>query len=232
MAKRFIPITLLLTLLLLAGCATAATPSPEPSPTHPPPPTESPTILQQGALISEVLPGVVGTNNNLEFIELYNAGTEALDLKGWSLWYRLDDKQEEQQIYAWDSPRDMPGHGHFLLVRSGQDVGNLGDAEFDLSLFEKRGGLALRDADGEPVDTLVWGAGPSDYVTGSPAEAPAARARAWRGCQGAPPATAPAPGMMLLTLPSTQCRVPRTVGIPSAPCRSASDHRPGSARKH
>ncbi len=175
MANRYVPIALLVTLLLLAGCATEATPSPEP-PTDPPPPTESPAVLQQGALISEVLPGVPGTNNNLEFIELYNAGTEALDLKGWSLWYRLDDKQDEQQVYAWDSPTDIPGHGHFLIVRSGQDVGNLGDAEFALPLFEKRGGLALRDAGGDTVDTLVWGAGPSDYVTGSPVEAPEAGA--------------------------------------------------------
>ncbi|MFQ6102543.1 MAG: lamin tail domain-containing protein, partial [Anaerolineae bacterium] len=121
--------------------------------------------------ISELLPGVPG-NNNLEFIELYNAAAEAVDLNGWSLWYRLDNKQEAKLVYAWESRTDIPAYGHYLLARAGREIGNVGDAEYDVPLFEKRGGLALRDATGETVDTLVWGNGPADFIAGSPAPAP------------------------------------------------------------
>ena len=153
---------LLILVLTLASCGAEPTPTAPPAPTvAPQPPTSVPTSLpavtappeasaipdtaQEGILISEVLPGVHGVNNNLEFIELYNAGTEALDLNGWSLWYRLDDNKDEQLVYAWESRADIPGHGHFLLVRAGQDVGNIGDAGYEQSLFEMKGGLALRD---------------------------------------------------------------------------------------
>ena len=66
-----------------------------PSPTTPTQPasTSTPTGSSEGVLISELLPGIPG-NNNHEFIELYNVGTEPVDLSGWSLWYQLDDNQE------------------------------------------------------------------------------------------------------------------------------------------
>ena len=73
-------------------------------------------------VISEFIPGVPG-DNNYEFIELYNAGTEAVDLRGWSLWYRMADNQEEKRVFFWTTRTDVPGYGHYLLVRAGQDVG-------------------------------------------------------------------------------------------------------------
>ena len=97
-------------------------------------------MVQEGILISEVLPGIHGVNNNLEFVELFNAGATAADLNGWSLWYRLATGREEQLVYAWDHRSDIPGHGHYLLARAGQQVGNIGDAHFSQSLFEKKGG--------------------------------------------------------------------------------------------
>ncbi len=183
-------IVLLLLILTLAGCGdeekptATQTPAPptetpveataEPSvePTSPPVPSSTPAVAQDGVLISEMLPGIAGLSNNLEFIELYNAGTEAVDLNGWSLWYQMDDNKEEQLVYAWETRADLPPHGHYLLTRAGQEVGNLADAEYDLSLFEARGGLALCDPEGQRVDSLVWGEGPSDYLAGSPAPAP------------------------------------------------------------
>jgi predicted extracellular nuclease len=126
----------------------------------------------EGLLISEVLPGIAGVNNNLEFIEIYNRGGEAVDLNGWSLWYRLADNKEEALVYAWEERADIPAAGHFLLARAGEDVGNIADAEYELALFEKKGGLALRDPSGDTMDTLVWGEGPTDFLTGLPALVP------------------------------------------------------------
>jgi predicted extracellular nuclease len=186
MSKKHIVMGMFALVLVLTGCrskaATPPSPSMTPSPTARPEPTtptdtpqpvprSTPTIAKEGILISELLPGVPG-NNNLEFIELYNAGSEAVDLDGWSLWYRMDDKQEAKLIHAWEDRTDVPSHGHYLLVRAEQDIGAIGDITYEVPLFERKGGLALRDRDGKAVDTLVWGNGPEDFASGSPALAP------------------------------------------------------------
>ena len=180
MPKKVPSIALFVLILALAGCSAGPTPTSAPPPTEPPPPTDpapspptlTPSPMPEGLLISELLPGVHGVNNNLEFIELYNAGLQAIDLAGWSLWYQLADGKDEELIHAWKERSDIPAHGHYLLVRAGQDVGNIGDVEYTTSLFENKGGLALRDADGKTVDTLVWGKGPANYLTGAPAAPP------------------------------------------------------------
>ncbi len=181
MARMRFSIALLALTLLLFGCGQQSSPTVTPeSQTAPSASSEAPTpaseeaasLVQEGVLISELLPGVSGTNNNLEFIELYNAGVQAVDLQGWSLWYRMEDNREETLVYTWSDRTDIPGHGHLLLARAGEDVGKIGDGEFDVPLFEKRGGLALRDTLGQVVDSLVWGEGPSEYRTGSPAAVP------------------------------------------------------------
>jgi len=171
-SRHRLSIGLLVIILVLAGCG-AGSPTEEPPTLVPSPvPSAEPPVVAGGLRISEVLPGIHGVDNNREFIELYNAGTEAVDLNGWSLWYRLDDKKEEALVYAWADRSDVPAHGHYLLVRTGQDVGNVGDAEYEIALFEKRGGLALRNPNGETVDALVWGEGPADYLAGTPADPP------------------------------------------------------------
>ncbi|MGD8487925.1 MAG: lamin tail domain-containing protein, partial [Anaerolineae bacterium] len=171
MPYRPVGLGLLILILVLSGCDGQATPA-EPTATAPEPDrteaVSSPEaeVPPSGIWISEVLPGIHGVDNNLEFIELYNAGRAAVDLDGWSLWYRLDDKKDEHLLYAWEGQADIPGHGHFLLVRSGKDVGAMGDAEYTSSLFELRGGLSLRDPEDQVVDTLVWGEGPATYRAG------------------------------------------------------------------
>lgn len=80
---------------LLAACDS------EPPPTVTPPPaaamatavpdpiatpasSEEPGLQTEGVFFSELLPGVPGGNSQ-EFIELYNAGSEPVDLMGWSV---------------------------------------------------------------------------------------------------------------------------------------------------
>ncbi len=124
-------------------------------------------------LISEFLPGKPG-NNNAEFVELYNTGTAFADLAGWSLWYRMDEEQAERRLYTWRQGEGVPGWGHYLLIRKGESdaVGLLPDGEFDVPLFDRRGGLVLRNARGEVMDVLGWGAAPGGYFAGTPAPAP------------------------------------------------------------
>ena len=84
--------------LLLTACdseetATATPPAtavPDPPPT--PPGNEEPALQTEGVFFSELLLGVPGGNSQ-EFIELYNAGSEPVDLMGWSIFYLLGEWQ-------------------------------------------------------------------------------------------------------------------------------------------
>lgn len=156
--------------------ATTAAPTtssvPADTPTGPTPELiTAPTTTNTGVFISELLPGVPG-GNNTEFIELYNASKQAVDLNGYTLWYLLGEGQEPTLVYEWTERADTPGHGHLLLVRSGQDFDVIPDGWYDVSLFERKGGLLLRDAEGNEVDALGWGDAPAGYVAGDAAAPP------------------------------------------------------------
>ncbi len=173
----------------LNGEPDESTPSPTAVPVEPPTavPTEAPTeeptlaptptavsqIQREGVFISELLPGVVG-NNNQELIELYNAGDTAVSLQGYTLSYLLNEGADESVVYRWNTAVDIPPFGHFLLLREGEDFDIVGDAFFDLSLFDGKGGLILRDADSQIVDKLGWGEdAPPSSIEGEPSVVPA-----------------------------------------------------------
>lgn len=142
--------------------ATAVSLSPTPAPA---------SDTDAGLVISEVLLGLPGSNQE-EFIELYNAGHDPVDLAGYTLVYRLKDDKDENVVFAWTEHAEIPGLGHWLLVREGCDFGLTADGRFDQTLSEKKGGLILRDADGGDVDLLGWGEeSPTGYFVGSPAAA-------------------------------------------------------------
>ena len=75
--------------------------------------------------ISEVLGGIQG-NNNHEFIELYNRSAFPVDLRGWTIWYRLPTGQEDLLVYRFERQTMIPPLGHYLLGRSGEDFGSAG----------------------------------------------------------------------------------------------------------
>jgi len=155
---------ILISFLVLSGCQKA--PPLEPTLTQEPTPLAPPK-----ALISEVITGDVG-NNNFEFIELYNAGDIPLSLQGYSLWYRLPTSDEDLLVYQWLNPALIPGQGHYLLVREGEDVDLMPNISFTQSLNTSGGGLLLRDAQGETVDALGWGNAPKLFTEGDPAAIP------------------------------------------------------------
>ncbi len=170
MKKRWL-IGMLMLLGLLAAC-TKPTATPSPTPAAPAAtPTASPVAAAPGKVVfSEVLTGVPG-DNTYEFIELYNAGTEPVNLQGWTLAYRMMDTKDEAQVYHWEREAVVPGYGHYLLTHPDTEVGLLSDAVYTTPLFERKGGLVLRDADGNQVDAVGWGDAPDGYYEGHPAEA-------------------------------------------------------------
>ncbi|MEM7112168.1 MAG: lamin tail domain-containing protein [Chloroflexota bacterium] len=144
---------------------TAVSENPEPEP-------ESVSETREGIFISEMLQGIAG-NNNHEFVELYNAGEEPVDLNGWSLWYQLKADENPVPLYRWEVSTWVPGLGHYLLAQADADLGILPDATFEVGLFAK-GGLILRDADNQDVDVFGWGDAPDGSFTGTPAAQPEA----------------------------------------------------------
>ena len=138
--------------------------------TSSPPPTaqlqEPPQIL-----ISEVLASGEESNDR-EFIELYNTSADTLiDLKGMTLWYQLEEGEDERILHRWTESTLVPPHGHYLLGREGQDYQVVVDARYDLPLANSRGGLLLRNPDDTPADSLAWGGDPQKYGEGSRAPA-------------------------------------------------------------
>jgi len=110
-------------------------------------------------LISEVFTGVDG-NNQADFIELYNAGTEIADLDGYSFWYQLKDGGEEILLHSWSETTLIPPLGHYLLTQTEQEFEVAGDMVINQSLVPTRGGLSLRIGD-TIEDQLAWGTGPA-----------------------------------------------------------------------
>jgi len=132
-------------------------------------PTAEPVSQVDHIVISEVLGGRKG-NNNYEFIELYNPTTAPLDLQGLSLWYQLAENQKPVRIARWTALSLIPGQGHYLLVRKGEDVGVQSDAIFDQGINLSRGAVALRNSKNELIDGLGWGPkAPPSSSEGSPA---------------------------------------------------------------
>ncbi|MEJ2412528.1 MAG: endonuclease/exonuclease/phosphatase family protein, partial [Anaerolineales bacterium] len=118
-------------------------------------------------LIAEIYAGEQG-NNQADFIQLYNAGTEIGDLQGYSLWFQLKDGDEEVLVARWEEPALVPPLGFYALALEGQEFNVLPDLYFNQPLVPSRGGLSLRFGD-EVIDQLSWGGGPTALAEGSPA---------------------------------------------------------------
>lgn len=172
MHKRCLLILILVVIASLVACQQSPA---EPSQTEiveaPPVTTEVPIATPPNVLISEVLAGVQG-NNNYDFIELHNPGSETpFDLIGVSLWFQLSDEEDEILIYQWDSHTLIPPQGHYLLARNGQDFGLIADAPMDVPLVPQRGSLQVRSETGDVLDSLTWGNGSQGFTEGEAAVA-------------------------------------------------------------
>jgi uncharacterized repeat protein (TIGR01451 family) len=176
-SSTFIILALLL-ITILAACNDTPEPTQEAEITSAPAPTLTPAPIMMPALpagaspvvISEVLGGIQG-NNNHEFIELYNRSVSAVDLRGWTIWYRLPTGQEDLLVFRFESRTMIPPLGHYLLGRAGEDFGLPVDAPFEQPLNTAGGGIQLRSMDETIQDTLGWGNASVGYYEGATAQA-------------------------------------------------------------
>lgn len=91
-------------------------------------PLEARQLLAANLMITEFMASNQGTlddgdGNSTDWIEIHNAGDEAIDLAG----YRLTDDAEELNKWTFPSVNLEPG-GYLVVFASGQDTANYVDA--------------------------------------------------------------------------------------------------------
>ena len=125
-----------------------------------PPLVHSQTIPARAFVISEFManPAAVSDNDG-EWIELFNAGSAPLDLDGWTL-----DKTDGSRSFTVSQSFVVPPGGYAVLARRSDFAANGGVAagyDYPNAFALRNGddGLLLRDPDGIERDRVTWGAG-------------------------------------------------------------------------
>ena len=126
----------------------------------------TPTIV-----INEFSTGVTGAATN-EFVELYNAGTSALDVSGFKVVYRSATGTSDSTLATIPAGTQLPAGAFYLLGGSGYAGSTPADQAFGLSPASTGGSLAVRDGAGALLDAVAYGTAANGLGEGQPATAP------------------------------------------------------------
>jgi len=135
--------------------------------------------------VNEFSTGVTGTATN-EFVELFNAGTSAVDAGGFKVVYRSASGTSDTTLATIPAGTLLGPGAFYLLGGSGYAGAAPPDQSFGLSLAATGGSLGVRDAGGVLLDAVAYGTAANGLGEGQPA--------------AAPPAT-PSPGSSAVRLP-------------------------------
>lgn len=133
----------------------------------PPPPAPIQVSVPVGdkkVLVSEIMAGADG-NSNYEFIELYNAGSSAVDLTGWSVKKKSSTGSESSLVAASRLSGKTIQPGHYFLL--GNENGYQGSAALDVPwpssyiLAYVNNSVVLYD-NGVKVEEIFWAEIPKD----------------------------------------------------------------------
>jgi Lamin Tail Domain len=121
--------------------------------------------------INEFSVGVEGALGD-EFVEIVNVGTAAADLSGWKLVYRSGAGTSDVSLGTLADGTTLAAGGFFLFGGSGYSGAHPADRSFSAGLASAAGGVAIKDADGNIVDSVGWGDATNAFVEGTAAAAP------------------------------------------------------------
>ena len=121
--------------------------------------------------INEFSVGVEGALGD-EFVELVNTGTAAADLSGWKLVYRSGAGTSDVSLGTLGDGTMLAPGAFFLFGGSGYSGAHAADKSFSAGLASAAGGVAIKDADGNIVDSVGWGDATNAFVEGTSAAAP------------------------------------------------------------
>lgn len=128
--------------------------------------------VSTGLLVSEVVTG--GGSASDEFVEIYNASSETLDLTGLELVYATSTGSTVTRKQAWTA-LPLAAHSHLLLANAAGVFGAGADGLYSGGFSATGGSLVLRVVGGSVIDSLSWGDASSGFVEGTPGIAPAAQ---------------------------------------------------------
>ena len=121
--------------------------------------------------VNELMTGVTGAASN-EFVEIANTGTAAADLSGWKLVYRSAAGTSDVVLATVPDGTSLAPGGFFLFGGAAYVGGPAADQSFSASIAATGGGVGLRDAAGNLVDSVGWGTATNAFVEGTVATAP------------------------------------------------------------
>ena len=121
--------------------------------------------------INEFSVGVEGALGD-EFVEIVNTGTAAADLSGWKLVYRSGAGTSDVSLGTLADGTMLAPGAFFVFGGSGYAGAHPADKSFSAGLASAAGGVAIKDADGNIVDSVGWGDATNAFVEGTAAAAP------------------------------------------------------------
>ena len=121
--------------------------------------------------INEFSVGIEGALGD-EFVEIVNTGTAAADLSGWKLVYRSGAGTSDVSLGTLADGTMLAPGAFFLFGGSSYSGAHAADKSFSASLASAAGGVAIKDADGNIVDSVGWGDATNAFVEGTTAAAP------------------------------------------------------------
>jgi hypothetical protein len=122
--------------------------------------------------VNEVMTGITGAAAH-EFVELVNAGTEAVDASGYRVVYRSAAGTSDTVLGTLSAGTILAAGAHYLLGGSGYTGPVAADQTFATGMAATAGGVGVRNADGALLDSVGYGATAANgLVDGQPAPAP------------------------------------------------------------
>ena len=121
--------------------------------------------------VNELMTGVTGAASD-EFVEIVNTGTAAADLSGWKLVYRSAAGTSDVVLATIPDGTSLAVGGFYLLGGADYVSGPAADQSYSTSIAATGGGVGIRDADGNLVDSVGWGTATNAFVEGTVAAAP------------------------------------------------------------
>jgi hypothetical protein len=120
----------------------------------------TPAVSKTGRiLVSEIVAGT-DAGANYEFVELYNAGANAVDLTGWTLKKKTSSGSEGSLASAKLFSGKIIQSGRYLLL--GNASGYMGNSALDIAwsssntLAYKKNSVVLYDSDGNKMEEIYW----------------------------------------------------------------------------
>ena len=107
-----------------------------------------------------------------EFVEIVNAGTEAVDLSGYELAYRSAAGTSDVSLATLPGGSVLAPGAFLLFGGAGYAGAHPADLSFATSVASAGGGVGLRDPSGALVDSVAWGTATNAFVEGAVAPAP------------------------------------------------------------